>query len=228
MFDLSHPERPLRLAVVSPHFDDGVLSLGAAMAGWARAGHRVELVTVLGCDPDSDAPAGGWDQRAGFATEGAAARGRSDEDRRASSRLGASSTWFPFGSLDYERHAVADAVWAAIANSLDADVVLLPGSPLAHPDHAWLHALVTPRVPTERLALYAEQPYTKTAGGTPFAPVRASVRDRLTKWRAIREYRTQLPLLGAAGVGATARLALAVERIAWPDAGEVGSRLRLR
>ena len=228
MSDPLHPERALRLAVVSPHFDDGALSLGAAMASWARAGHRVDLVTVLGCDPDSDAPAGGWDRRAGFATEGAAARGRSDEDRRASSHLGVSSTWFPFGSLDYERHAVADAVWAAIADSLDADVVFLPGSPLLHPDHAWLHALVAPRVPTERLALYAEQPYTKRAGVTPFAPVRASLRDRLNKWRAIREYRTQLPLLGAAGIGATAKLALTVERIAWPDPFEVGSRLRLR
>ena len=63
-----------RIVVVSPHLDDGVLSLGAAIASWARAGATVELLTVLACDPDSEAPAGGWDRRGGFATEGDSAR----------------------------------------------------------------------------------------------------------------------------------------------------------
>ena len=32
-----------RVVVVSPHLDDGVLSLGAAISAWSRAGARVEL-----------------------------------------------------------------------------------------------------------------------------------------------------------------------------------------
>jgi LmbE family N-acetylglucosaminyl deacetylase len=41
-----------RIVVVSPHLDDGVLSLGASIASWSRSGATVELLTVLGCDPD--------------------------------------------------------------------------------------------------------------------------------------------------------------------------------
>ena len=46
-----------RIVVVSPHLDDGVLSLGASIASWSRAGTTVELLTVLACEPGSKAPA---------------------------------------------------------------------------------------------------------------------------------------------------------------------------
>ena len=44
---------------------------------------------------------------------------------------------------------------------------------------------------------YAEQPYTSRGEPPPdsFERVRTSLRDRFAKWRAIREYRSQLPLL---------------------------------
>ena len=62
----------------------------------------------------------------------------------------------------------------------------------------------------DKLALYAEQPYTRRAGAVPEVPewlaevtaagafevAHTPLRDRLAKWRAIREYRSQLPLLG--------------------------------
>jgi hypothetical protein len=94
----------------------------------------------------------------------------------------------------------------------------VPGSPLTHPDHAWLSGLLTTRLAPEIVALYAEQPYTKRVGGAPFARVPASARDRLVKWRAIRAYRSQLPLLGMSGDlrRGSLRLALADERVAWP------------
>ena len=189
------------------------------MAGWARAGHRVTLVTVLGCDPGSSAPAGGWDRRGGFTTEGEAARARRDEDRRAARHVGATTTWLPFGSSDYERHGTEDDVWAALAVAVDVDRVFVPGSPLSHPDHAWLHRLALDRIPAERLALYAEQPYTQRSGSTPFQAQEASARDRIAKWRAIRSYRSQLPLLAMRRTlrRSPLRLARVAERIAWPD-----------
>src|SRR5512144_2582409 len=76
------PSPDERIVVVSPHLDDGVLSLGASIARWSRAGAAVELLTVLGCDPASAAQAGGWDRRGGFATEGESALARREEDRR--------------------------------------------------------------------------------------------------------------------------------------------------
>jgi LmbE family N-acetylglucosaminyl deacetylase len=225
-----------RVVVVSPHLDDGVLSLGAAISAWSRAGARVELLTVLACDPASEAPAGGWDRRGGFATEGASARARREEDRRACAILGATPLWLPFGSVDYERHADETEVRRAVVEAVGAaDLVLLPGSPLTHPDHAWLvRTLVADGLAPGSVALYAEQPYTRRAGEEPsasawlssavgastFAPLVARLRDRRAKWRAIRCYRSQLPLLGM-GRGLRRgphRLALAPELVAWrPD-----------
>jgi LmbE family N-acetylglucosaminyl deacetylase len=213
------------MVVVSPHLDDGVLSLGAVMASWARGGSRVELLTVLACDPDSDAPGGGWDARAGFATEGESARARREEDRRACAILGVAPIWLPFGSVDYERHGDAEAVRAAVENAVrGADDVLLPGSPLTHPDHAWLAEVLAP-VATGR---YVELLYARReAGGTGgFERVRSGPRDRLAKWRAIRAYRSQLPLLGmrrSLRSGPLA-LALAAEAVAW-SADPSGARL---
>jgi LmbE family N-acetylglucosaminyl deacetylase len=206
------------IVVVSPHSDDGVLSLGASMSRWVSAGRRVELLTVLALDPASDAPTVGWDRRAGFSTEGEAARGRRSEDGAACAVLGVAAHWLPFGSVDFERHGSDEEIWEAISGHVrGAGVVLVPGSPLTHPDHAWLSSLVGERIDPELMALYAEQPYTVRDGGAPFARVEVAARDRLAKWRAIRAYRSQLQLLGMRDVRrGPLRLALADERVAWP------------
>jgi LmbE family N-acetylglucosaminyl deacetylase len=213
-----------RIVVVSPHLDDGVLSLGAAMAAWSREGANVELLTVLACDPSSAAPAGGWDARGGFATEGESSRARREEDRRACERLAVTPRWLPFGSVDYERHGTDDEVVEAVAEIVrGADEVLLPGFPGAHPDHAWLGRVLAPReLGAPRAGLYVEHPYAARDGGDPgdsYRSLRTGPRHRLAKWRAIREYRSQLPLLGMVGSFANGPLAisLAREAIAWTD-----------
>ena len=157
------------IVVLSPHSDDGVLSLGATMARWARFGWHVELLTVFALDPASNTPTGGWDRRAGFLTEGDAARARRDEDRVACSILGVTPRWLPFGSVDFDRHGDDAEVWDAVGGVVDgASVVLVPGSPLTHPDHAWLNRLVFERSASFPVARYAEQPYTFKARGAPF------------------------------------------------------------
>jgi LmbE family N-acetylglucosaminyl deacetylase len=208
---LESPRR--RIVVVSPHLDDAVLSLGASIAAWSRAGASVEVLTVLGCDPGSATPAGGWDRRSGFTTEGESARARREEDRRACALVGAMPVWLPFGSVDYERHGDDQDVRRAVVAALDAaDLALVPGFPLTHPDHEWLvRTLTADGLDGHELALYAEQPYTRRDGVEPqlpawvsdlvgtasaFEPVRTQLGDRLAKWRAIRHYRSQLPLLG--------------------------------
>jgi LmbE family N-acetylglucosaminyl deacetylase len=211
------------IVVVSPHSDDGVLSLGASMARWARSGARVELLTVLALDPDSSAATRGWDRRAGFGTEGEAARARRAEDVEAAALLGVTPTWLPFGSVDFDRHGDDDAVWGAMQGQVDAaNVVLAPGSPLSHPDHAWLHGLLSERLPAAVLGLYAEQPYALRAETMPFPVASVGQRDRIAKWRAVRSYRSQLPLLGmTSGLRRGAlRHAWADEGIAWPGGRE--------
>lgn len=205
------------------------------MASWTRGGARVDLLTVFALDPESDAPAGGWDARGGFDTEGEAARARRDEDRLACELLGATPAWLPFGSVDYERHGEESAVRNEVAAAADgAEALLLPGFPLSHPDHEWLgRALAGRRMGCRRLGLYVEQPYALRAGSDPRVPpwaeealgaqpvfgrVSTGARDRLAKWRAIRCYRSQLPLLGLTpGLRRGPHSLLGGERVAWVD-----------
>jgi LmbE family N-acetylglucosaminyl deacetylase len=188
--------------VVSPHLDDGVRSLGASMASWARHGAVVELLTVLACDPASDAAAGGWDRRGGFETEGESARARREEDRRACAVIGATPVWLPYGSSDYDRHGDANDVQQAVDAALEgAHKVLVPGLPLTHPDHAWLARVVdADGLDHPQVGRYAEQPYTFRVDADPvgagFARAPVGLGDRIAKWRAIRCYASQLPLLG--------------------------------
>ena len=219
------PSRGTRIVVVSPHLDDGVLSLGASMASWVRRGAAVELLTVLGCDPASKAPAGGWDARGGFATEGESASARREEDRLACAVLGASPVWLPYGSGDYELHGAEADVRDAVLRALEgADSVLVPGFPLSHPDHAWLAELLAGSLGRWRVGRYAAQPSTRRAaadpGGAGFARAPVRLDDRIAKWRAIRCYASQLPLLAMRGSlrRGPHRYAAAREWIAWgPD-----------
>jgi hypothetical protein len=78
--------------------------------------------------------------------------------------VGAIPTWLPYadddhgGEPDLERRMRA-RVDKEIAEA-DADAVLLPGYPLAHPDHALLTTSLLSAPPTAaRLGLYVEQPY---------------------------------------------------------------------
>lgn len=228
------------MVVVSPHLDDGVLSLGASIARATRRGIRVEVLTVLGCDPDSVAATKGWDSRAGFRTEGEAARARREEDTLACAVLGAIPSWLPFGSVDYERHGDETEVRSRVLEALaGADAVLLPGSPLTHPDHAWLvRTLASPGIPCRRLGFYAEQPYSTraaAAGGIPEAPawlqdllaakvaferVRVGGREWRAKRRAVRRYSSQLPLLGLGG-----RVGLSLMRLLLSEARAGGEAL---
>jgi LmbE family N-acetylglucosaminyl deacetylase len=202
------------LVVISPHLDDAVLSLGAAIAGTARRGGRVIVLTVLAGDPASAVPAGGWDRSAGFETHGAAARARRLEDGRACATLGATSSWLPYGDEQYERGGDDATVWASILEAVGgAHAALVPGSPLSHSDHAWLARLcLTHALPCQRIGIYAEQPYTWLTTGSPIGvpvPIAGLVPagiawershngagEVLARIRACRAYRSQLPLLG--------------------------------
>jgi len=197
-----------RIAALSPHLDDAALSVGAALWSAARAGAAVSVVTVLAGDPASTLLAGRWDRRAGFATAGEAARVRRQEDARACRILGARPVWLPFADEQYER-APDEEIWTELAPIVNrANVVLIPGFPLVHPDHAWLTALVCDRLPSASLALYVEQPYAMIVRRQLSAPppgragtlgaeveweaLRPGFRAWLAKQRAARAYASQL------------------------------------
>ena len=150
-----------RVVVLSPHLDDGVFSLGAAIARTTAANGEVKVVTVLANDPASNARPSVWDAACGFGTVGEAASVRREEDDRACTLVGAEPVWLPFADDDHGGERGDADVWAALEPSIEwADVVVTPGFPLYHPDHAWLTGLVAPRLDrSRRLGLYVEQPY---------------------------------------------------------------------
>ena len=150
-----------RVAVVSPHLDDGVLSLGAAIADASTRGAKVRIVTVFAYDPASTAPAAAWDAACGFSSAADAARARRAEDAEACARVGAEPVWLPFADEEYGDAAGDNELWAAIEPELaSADAVLVPGFPLAVGDHERVTRLVLGRLSAPAaLGLYVEQPY---------------------------------------------------------------------
>ena len=205
--------------MVSPHLDDAILSLGASIGRATDSGRDVTVLTIFAGRPDSGLPAGGWDRRGGFATEGEASRGRRLEDQKACRALRAESSWLSFSEADYREALDADSIWSAVTGAVAAagpEDVLLPGFPLTNPDHAWVTELLIDRgLPCSRLGLYAEQPYRfwarheHTRSNTDSGPlatglpvqwvsVGRSLRDVWSKRRAVVAYRSQIRLLGLA------------------------------
>ncbi len=209
---------PGRVVVVSPHLDDAVLSLGATIARSARDGADVVVATVFANDPASERPLSAWDRECGFASATEAARRRREEDARACELLGATPEWLPFPDEDYaderDERDVVDALAPVLAR---ADLVLLPGFPLANPDHAWLARTLLAQLAGVPLGLYVEQPYASDVAigrGRSWQPLaaaaRLAVRSRLGRapqvptasqlappggaWRAIRPTRAERAL----------------------------------
>jgi LmbE family N-acetylglucosaminyl deacetylase len=203
-----------RTAVVSPHLDDAVFSLGATMARASRLGSQVRIVTVFAGEPGLDTKAGWWDRRAGFSSAKHAYAARREEDRHACALIGAVPVWLPFSDGQYApepdpavvRQAVLDAVGGC-------DSLVLPGFPLQNPEHAWVTTMLLTTPPKQRLGFYAEQPYAWRAGTSPrvaeplqglvrqpvtWHRVRADRAARRSKRRAAGAYRSQLQLFGLA------------------------------
>jgi LmbE family N-acetylglucosaminyl deacetylase len=219
----SDPRFAGRVVIVSPHLDDAVMSLGATIAKAVQSGTRIEVLTVFAYKPASSEPAGPWDTSCGYQTEGQAADSRRAEDRQACLALGAEPHWMSFGAEPYQRGASNDEIWSAVDSATrGADLVLLPGYPLEHPDHAELTQLLLTRgLSCGAIGLYAEQPYSfdhrsKPPGPAPvralqavadkplvWTRVNASRAHRRTKLEAVRAYRSQLRHLGLgeSGIG---------------------------
>jgi len=231
------------VVVVSPHLDDAIFSLGATCADLTGRGVHVTALTLFAGDPGCSRPAGSSNRRAGFATVGEAARRRRLEDNRACVLLGVTPLWLPYND-DESFARDAGALTADLAAALaEADVVLVPGHPLRHPDHRLTTDLVL-RLPgiRDRLGFYIEQPYAAwetlrpttwwripwsssfSLDGVPegmerrWATSPASWRCYLRKMQALHAYRSQLAVLRRLP---RVRVALSEllsggERVAWP------------
>lgn len=151
----------MNIVVISPHLDDGVLSLGGTMSRMVREGHSVRLVTVFAGDPGCAAPPSFWNRHRNAESAAEVTVQRREEDHRAADALGVQPVWLPFDDDAQLARRDPDEIWGALAPSLgDADRVFLPGWPLSHPDHRYATLLTLRRcdefVP---IRFYCELPY---------------------------------------------------------------------
>ncbi|MEO3778257.1 PIG-L family deacetylase [Micromonospora sp. B11E3] len=148
--------------VVSPHFDDGALSVASALS----KGPSALLVTVCGGAP-TGAGDDEWDRLCGFESGPAAASGRAAEDRAAAALAGHDVVHLPIPDAPYRTTFPTAAVTAALAPLLRPDVrVWAPVGIGSHPDHVGTRdAVLTAAAGTGcQLLFYADCPYAFGSG----------------------------------------------------------------
>jgi LmbE family N-acetylglucosaminyl deacetylase len=161
--------------ILSPHFDDAVLSLGGLIA---KQPERAIVVTVFAGTP-TEGVTGRWDRRSGFGTAAEAVQARSSENDRALAALGVhQSAIRNLGHLDdqYRQRPFAPNPDTRPRSAISQDICRLAGdyqnrvnifAPASawHPDHrvvtdAVLELRRAGKCGDAALFLYQDQPYT--------------------------------------------------------------------
>jgi LmbE family N-acetylglucosaminyl deacetylase len=174
-----------RLLIISPHFDDGVLSAGGTIAQLARSGTAVTVATVFSAASDGllSAAAEAFHERCGLGVD--AMSHRAAEDREACHRLGAEPVHLGLREALYRRRkdgnpqydegsaifgADADAeltvieqaaaLIGALVDGLDPELVLAPLGVGAHIDHVIAgSAMRRIDMPGDRVCWFEDIPY---------------------------------------------------------------------
>lgn len=161
----------MRVVIVSPHLDDGVLSLGGWIAARAQAGDEVVVLTVCS-EGDASYAERRAEDVAAVTSLGAAAvhLGVADAPfRRGAERSFRGLILAALADDDADAERVIAAIVARVGE-LAADTALLPLAVGEHVDHRIVHAAQARLA--GRVGFYADRPY---------ADVRHAVRARLAR-----------------------------------------------
>jgi LmbE family N-acetylglucosaminyl deacetylase len=122
-----------RVAVISPHFDDGVFGCGDLLAMWPGA----IVVTVFAGRPPAYGALTAWDAAAGFGEGDDVVAARREEDRAALAHLGATAAWLDFCDSQYAQPVTAEAIAVTLAETLPglAPAAVIAPLGLFHSDH---------------------------------------------------------------------------------------------
>lgn len=151
--------------ILSPHFDDAVLSCWHVLAGVGE----VLVVNVFAGEPPAGT-LGWWDELAGASDSAAAVRTRVEEDRHALARIGRASVNLPFLDSQY-RQRKSDGAPGEIVQALRG--VLVAGARIYAPaslgDHHRDHSAVRAaalvlHAEGADVALYADLPHATVLG----------------------------------------------------------------
>jgi LmbE family N-acetylglucosaminyl deacetylase len=172
--------RAMTVAVVSPHLDDAVLSVGATMHNLVQRGEDVSVITLFAGDPERSGPPSYWDRPRGVATAAEVIVERRAEDQKACDLLGVTPIWLPFDEEAFIVKRDPDSMWATLEPLLlTASVVVLPAWPLQHSDHRYTTMLVLNRLLYRTPVLfYLELP----SATRPVALVKSVARGRSLPW----------------------------------------------
>jgi LmbE family N-acetylglucosaminyl deacetylase len=218
-----------RVAVLSPHLDDAVLSSWSVL----RRGEAVRVVNVCTAIPEPGPPPP-WDRLTGARDRAERMRERLQEDREALAAAGCEA--IHLGFLDHQYRAAAPLDEQELAASIEeaaphASELWAPAGIGGHPDHVQVRdaAIALAERGGVALRLYAELPYA-AKHGWPAKLARGRTRQALAiedwwaaflprgvdpsptiqplsrrearrKARTLALYRTQLPGLGMGAVG---------------------------
>lgn len=149
--------------ILSPHFDDAVLSCWHLLAG---AG-KVLVVNVFAGEPPAGT-LGWWDQLAGASDSAVAVRARTEEDRRALALADRTAINLPFLDSQYhEPDQAPDEIIQVLRKVLVTGVQIYAPAGLGnhHPDHvAARAAALALHAEGANVALYADLPHATVDG----------------------------------------------------------------
>jgi LmbE family N-acetylglucosaminyl deacetylase len=201
-----------RVLVVSPHYDDAVLSCGQLLATY----RPVHVVTVFGGNPGQYSELTDWDRRSGFAVGDDVVAARQAEERAALRSLDAQTTWLEFLDGQYgctpSAEEVAEALESAIGR-IEPTAVFFPLG-IFHSDHLLASEAclqLADRAPDRGWYLYEDvlyrcKPGLQEArqadlvhGGHELELVAPAPDGIEAKWAAVERYPSQLRGLAAAG-----------------------------
>jgi LmbE family N-acetylglucosaminyl deacetylase len=164
------------MLVVSPHFDDAVLSCWHLLDGE----DDVRVVNVFGGSPPPGAPPGWWDQQTGAADPATRVAERRSEDEAALALAGLSATELGFLDGQHRQDPIAlDEVEASLrAIARDRETIAAPMALDEHEDHCIARdAALALRGSGAEVVLYADLPHASLHGWPEM------VSDGSARWR---------------------------------------------
>lgn len=175
------------ILVLSPHFDDAVLSMGQVLAGRPD----VVVATVCSAVPPDEGMLTSYDESCGFRSAREAVGVRTVEDARALNVLHAYPTRLGFVDHQYrdgplDETALTEAIWTLAAAIEGVSVVVAPLG-LAHPDHYAVARAAAAAARDVELWCYEDLP------ARVLWP--EEVPDRLESWR-VQGYKPELGFMG--------------------------------
>ncbi|QHZ00264.1 GlcNAc-PI de-N-acetylase [Streptomyces sp. S4.7] len=145
--------------ILSPHFDDAVLSLAGLIA---QLPGPVTVVTVYGGEPTAHHPVSWWDSVCGFSTAREAYRARRAEDARACELLGVGSVVLDHPDGPYGDGTELTGIDTCLAELASETSLLIPIA-TNQPDHEKVRdraLAVAAKLGRAAPSLYADLPYT--------------------------------------------------------------------